>query len=64
MKTIEKEYIGTYNVTKVFRKSCRKSILRRGLTREEAIRVVNSYPNSSRSMVVFNKQFTADKYYI
>jgi len=60
----EKTYIGTYKVQKVFLKSRRVKTLQSGLTREEAIRVVKSYPDSNRSMVVFNKQFTADKYFI
>jgi hypothetical protein len=47
-----------YKVYKVFRVSNRKQILRRNLTRDEATRVVNSYPDSSRSMVVFSKQKT------
>ena len=42
-----------YKVLKIFRKSGRREILAKGLTREEAMRVVNSYPNSTRSMVVF-----------
>ena len=57
------EYIGTYKVYKVFRKSGRREIIRTGLTREEAKRLVNSYPDKNTSMVVFDKQFTADKYY-
>lgn len=57
------KYIGTYKVYKVFRISHRRQILRRGLTRDEAIRVVNSYKDSSRSMVVFDKQYTAAKYF-
>ena len=60
---MEKEYIGPYKVVKVFRVSGRKHVLRRGLTREEAMRLVLSYPNSSRSMVVFMKQYSADKYF-
>lgn len=60
----EKAYTGTYKVYKVFRKSCRKSIIRRGLTRDEAIRICQSYPDSNRSMVVFGKQFYADKYFV
>jgi hypothetical protein len=60
----EKKYIGTYKVVKIFRKSHRKQILERGLTREEAKRVVNRYPDSNLSMVVFCKQFTANKYFI
>jgi len=57
------EYIGTYKVYKVFRKSNRKQIIERGLTREQAKRVVNSFPDSNTSMVVFDKQFSAKKYY-
>lgn len=60
----EKTYIGTYKVVKIFRKSQRKEVIERGLTRDEAKRVVNSFPDSSKSMVVFMKQFTADKYYV
>lgn len=56
-------YIGTYKVYKVFRVSRRREVIRTGLTRDEAMRLVQSYPDSSRSMVVFDKQFTADKYY-
>lgn len=63
MNTQEKEYTGTYKVYKIFRVSRRREILETGLTREEAMRVVARYPDSSRSMVVFDKQFTADKYY-
>jgi len=59
----EKEYIGTYKVVKIFRHSHRRQILERGLTRDEAKQVVNRYPDSSRSMFVFMKQFTSDKYY-
>lgn len=60
---MEKEYIGTYKVYRVFRFSRRREIIRTGLTREEAKALVNSYPDSNRSMVVFDKQFTADKYF-
>ena len=63
MKANEKTYIGTYKVYKVFRVSRRREIIRTGLTREEAMRLVNSYPESSRSMVIFDKQFTSDKFY-
>jgi hypothetical protein len=59
-----REYIGTYKVYKVFRKSNRREVIRRGLTRNEAMQLVNSYPDSSRSMVVFDKQFYADKYFV
>ena len=60
----EKKYIGTYKVVKIFRVSRRREVLQRNLSRDEAKRLVNSYPNSERSMVVFMKQFTADKYYV
>ena len=62
--TKEKEYIGTYKVVKIFRKSQRREVLRRGLTREEAKTVVNRHADSNRHMVVFMKQYTAQKYYI
>ena len=45
-----------YKVVKVFKVSGRREIIERGLTMEQAKRVVNSYPNSNRSMVVFTKQ--------
>ena len=64
MNQDEKQYIGTYKVVKIFRVSNRRQVLRRGLTREEAQRVVNFYPDSNRSMVVFMKQFISDKYYV
>jgi len=64
MDNDEKTYIGTYKVVKIFRLSQRRQILERNLTREQAKRVVNSYPDKNNSMVVFYKQFTADKYYI
>ena len=56
-------YIGPYKVYKIFRKSNRREVIQRGLTREEAKTVVNRYPDRSGSMVVFDKQFTAGKYY-
>ena len=60
----EKTYIGTYKVYKVFRKSLRRKIIAKGLTRDEAKQLVNSYPDSQTSMVVFDKQFYADKYFV
>jgi hypothetical protein len=60
----EKKYIGTYKVIKFFRVSGRRQVLKTGLTREEAQRIVKSYPDSNTSLVGFDKQFTADKYYI
>jgi hypothetical protein len=56
-------YSGPYKVVKIFRISRRRQVIERNLTREEAKRVVNRYPDSSRSMVVFCKQFSASKYY-
>lgn len=60
----EKTYIGTYKVYKVFRKSFRRIVIRTGLTRDEAKALVNCYPDSDTSMVVFDKQFFADKYFV
>ena len=57
------EYIGTYKVVKIFRKSNRRELIRRNLTIDEAKRLVNSYPDKNNSMIVFFKQFTAAKYY-
>jgi hypothetical protein len=45
-----------YKVVKIFRVSRRRQVLERNLTREQAMRVVNSFPDSNRSMVVFYKQ--------
>lgn len=61
--TTDKTYIGTYKVMKIYRKSNRREVIRRNLTRDDAKLLVNSYPDSNSSMVVFTKQFTADKYY-
>lgn len=52
MKT-EKEF---YKVVKIFKVSNRRQVLRRNLSRDEAKTIVNSYPDSNRSMVVFYKQ--------
>lgn len=59
----EKEYIGTYKVYKLYRQSCRRQIIERGLTRDQAKRLVNTYPDSKKHIVVFDKQFTSEKYY-
>ena len=45
-----------YKVVKLFRVSGRRQIIQKNLTRDEAMRLVNSYPSSNRSMVVFFKQ--------
>jgi hypothetical protein len=64
MITTEKQYIGTYKVVKIFRVSRRREVLKTNLTLSEAQRLTQSYSSSMASMVVFYKQFTADKYYI
>ena len=56
-------YIGTYKVYKIFRKSGRRKILARGLTRKEAKSMAMRYKDSNLSMVVFDEQFTSSKYY-
>ena len=56
------EYIGPYKVVKIF-KSGRHEVLERGLTLNEAQRSVKQYPNRSRSMVVYTKQFNQSKYF-
>ena len=45
-----------YKVVKIMRVSGRRQILERNLTKEEAMRLVNSYPDSNRSIVVFYNQ--------
>jgi len=45
-----------YKVVKIFRVSGRREIIERGLTIEQAKRVVISYPDSKKSMVVFEKK--------
>jgi hypothetical protein len=60
---MEQEYIGTYKVVKVFRKSQRRETLHRGLRLEKAKAAVSAHPDSSTHMVVFMKQFSAKKYY-
>lgn len=53
---MKSDKIQLYKVVKFFRVSGRRQILKRGLTRDEAKRVVNSYPDSNRSLVGFEKQ--------
>ena len=43
----------TFKVVKIFRVSGRRQVLRRGLSEADAQAVVRSYPDSSRSMVVY-----------
>ncbi len=45
-----------YKVVKVMRISNRRQILERNLTLEQAQRLVKSYPDSNRSMVVYYQQ--------
>lgn len=63
MNTTEKKYVGTYKVYKIFKVSRRKEIIKRNLTRDEAIMLVNLYSSNLASMVVFDKQFKSSKYY-
>lgn len=41
---------------KVMRKTGNKKLIRKNLTRSEAVALVAKYPNSETSMVVFYKQ--------
>ena len=59
-----KKYIGTYKVFKVYRKSQRREILARGLSLEEAQNMCRTIPDSNTSMVCFEKQFSAKKYFV
>lgn len=45
-----------YKVVKIGRVSARKTIIRKNLSLDEAKRLVNASPDSSRSMLVFYKQ--------
>jgi len=51
-----KQTPGLYKVFKVGRISNRRQVLERNLTESEAQRVVQHYPDSSRSMVCYTKQ--------
>jgi len=44
-----------YKVYKVFRVSQRRQILARNLSREDVQKLVQSFPDSSRSMVCFTR---------
>jgi hypothetical protein len=63
MNTQEKKYIGSYKVIK-FYKSGRKEIIERGLTIEQAQRLTKNYKRTKSSFVGFDKQFSAEKYFI
>jgi hypothetical protein len=58
MTTTATEY---YKVIRIFRVSGRRQVIERNLSREEAKRVVNRYPDSSTSMVVFMQQNSFSK---
>lgn len=45
-----------YKVVKVFRKSGRRQIIEKNLTEPQAQRVVQSYPDSNTSMVIYQRQ--------
>lgn len=45
-----------YKVFRVYRNSARHVVLQKNLTRDEAIRIVNAFPDSEKSMVCFTKQ--------
>jgi len=45
-----------YKVYRVYRNSCRKKVIEKNLTIEEARRLVNSFADNEKSMVVFTKQ--------
>jgi len=45
-----------YRVLRVYRNTGRRQVIERNLTRDQAIRLVNSFPNNDKSMVVFTKQ--------
>lgn len=45
-----------YKVVKVYRDSGRKQVLERNLTKDQAMRMVRSFPDSEKHMVVFTEQ--------
>lgn len=45
-----------YKVFRVYRNSARRVVLQMNLTRDEAIQMVRSFPDSEKSMVCFTKQ--------
>jgi hypothetical protein len=54
MNTTTTEKLPRYKVVKIFRVSGRRSVIKRNISDvEEARRIVRSYPNSNRSMVVY-----------
>ena len=57
-------YIGPYKVLKIYRNHSRREVLARGLSLDDAQKLVRSKPDSNTHMVIYTKQFTAEKYYI
>lgn len=45
-----------YKVIKVYRDSARRQVIEKNLSRDEAIRLVNTFPDRKRSMVIFMQQ--------
>ena len=54
---MRKQKTELFKVYRVSRKTARKTVLERNLTREQAKRLVNSFPDSDKSMVCFTKQY-------
>ncbi len=63
MNNENKIYIGTYKVVKLFRVSLKRQVLHKCLSLERAKEIVQSHPDSNRSMVVFYREFSEDKYF-
>lgn len=61
---MELKYIGTYKVVRIYQRSRKSQLIEKGLSLEDAKRLVNSFPDSVFSMVVFKKQFSASKYFV
>jgi len=53
MKTTETKLYKVYKIGRKYGMSGRRKLLGKYLTLEEARRIVNSYPDSNRSMVLF-----------
>lgn len=61
---MELKYIGTYKVVRIYKKSGKSQLIEKDLSLEDAKKLVNSFPDSALSMVVFKKQFSASKYFV
>jgi len=53
---MSREHSDKYKVVKVYKSTACRVTLERDLTRDEAIIIVNSFPNRANSMVTFTKQ--------